>query len=788
MNQLSFMTIKDRTSSFALALFTLALILPMSLLAQSELAIGEWASHLPYVVVHSVEQGDNKIFLSTDQSVMILDQQDETRKFLSKINGLSSADIIDIRYESGLDLLIVVYTNSTFDLVYADEIYTLTDIQDKADIQGDKTIYDMYVQNDKFLYLATGFGLVQYDLENLEFGFTLNLGTRVIAVDGEGSELLIATESGFFNVDLNVVQTPAFFQEWQELSQGLPDNYMPQEVFQLNGKIYVADENKIYVSTDKINFQLLLEGIPDRALVFLEETYDGYLIGERVGGTSPDSRLSFYNDSDELLSVEENCPRRLTDAAVDQQGGLYMGDQWQTINYKATAGGPCQKLEVDSPWDSAVTDMAIKDGNIYFSSGGVSDNLGDLFGRLGWYILKAENTWKNINGVSTPQLAQEELIQIHQVTASPRSEKVYFGSFWAGLLEYDPETEEIVVYDENTSPLETAVGDSRVRISGMDFDSDGNLWISNYNAAKPVSVLTPEGEWYSFSLGNGANNQVADLIVDENNYVWVTLAGPSGSVVVMDRGENLDDTSDDRQRIINQSNTEINSSFVYSIDLDQSGAVWVGTGAGAVVFDCGSSVFSEESCVGNRRRVEQDGEDAYLLETEEVLAIESDGADRKWFGTRNGLFVQGPNGEEKIALYDEGNSPLFSNTVNALLFNPDNGEMFIATDNGVQSIRTETSIGGSRHGTDVFAFPNPVRPEYRGPIAIKGLAQDAEVRITDIDGHLVYKTDALGGQAIWDGQNLEGNDVTGGVYLVFSSSSDFFNDIDTYVTKIMVVR
>ena len=123
-----------------------------------------------------------------------------------------------------------------------------------------------------------------------------------------------------------------------------------------------------------------------------------------------------------------------------------------------------------------------------------------------------------------------------------------------------------------------------------------------------------------------------------------------------------------------------------------------------------------------------------------------------------------------------------------MAYNDNTGEMFIATDKGIQSLRTETTGARTTHSGNVYAFPNPVRPEYRGEIAIKGLARDAEVKITDIDGQLVYQTTALGGQAIWDGRDLNGMEVSGGVYLVFSVSSDAFVDPDTAVTKILVVR
>ena len=178
----------------------------------------------------------------------------------------------------------------------------------------------------------------------------------------------------------------------------------------------------------------------------------------------------------------------------------------------------------------------------------------------------------------------------------------------------------------------------------------------------------------------------------------------------------------------------------------------------------------------------------FLLETEDVQAITVDGANRKWFGTRNGIFVMSPSAEEQIAKFDVDNSPLFDNNIKALEYNPNSGEVFIASNKGLQSFRTETTGSRITHSSNVYAFPNPVTPDYDGPIAIKGLARDAEVKITDIDGQLVFQTEALGGQAIWDGRDQTGRLVSGGVYLVFSSSSDAFLDPDSFVTKILLVR
>jgi len=459
--------------------------------------------------------------------------------------------------------------------------------------------------------------------------------------------------------------------------------------------------------------------------------------------------------------------------------------RWDGIFYRDSFNGACKTLEVNGPFTSEASDLAINQDVLYVASGGVRDNFGDDASRAGFYILE-DNTWTNINERFNSYMRDNEIIQIYKVAVRPDGKKVYLASFWAGLLEYDVETEEMILYDDTNSILDDLIGDSRVRISGLAFDNDNNLWISNFGAPEPLVVMTEEGVWYDFEIQN-SDNKLTDIAIDDSGIVWVTVGGTQGGIVVLDTGENLADPSDDEQKFINKNNSVIESNSVNTVRKDIDGAIWVGTGEGVVVFECGGSVL-DESCVGNLRKVTVDNILANLLATEEVLSIAVDGANRKWFGTRRGLFVMAADGEEQIDKFDVDNSPLFDNTVRSLEFNGESGEMFIASDKGLQSIRTETTAATNRHAPEVIAFPNPVRPDYQGPIAIKGLARDAEVRITDIDGRLVHKSRALGGQAIWDGQNLEGNQVAGGVYLVFSSSTESFADISTHVAKILVVR
>jgi hypothetical protein len=82
-------------------------------------------------------------------------------------------------------------------------------------------------------------------------------------------------------------------------------------------------------------------------------------------------------------------------------------------------------------------------------------------------------------------------------------------------------------------------------------------------------------------------------------------------------------------------------------------------------------------------------------------------------------------------------------------------------------------------------FPNPVRPEYDGKIAVRGLVNNADVKITDIAGNMIYKTRAFGGQAVWNGRNFEGRRAQSGVYLVFVSNND---GSETLATKILFLH
>src|SRR5690606_27538822 len=136
-----------------------------------------------------------------------------------------------------------------------------------------------------------------------------------------------------------------------------------------------------------------------------------------------------------------------------------------------------------------------------------------------------------------------------------------------------------------------------------------------------------------------------------------------------------------------------------------------------------------------------------------------------------GVFLVSPDGTEQIANYTTENSPLLDNSISAIAINQNTGEVFIGTSQGIVSYKTGATAGGKTF-SNVYAYPNPVRENYNGVIAIKGLTRNADVKITDISGNLIYETIAEGGQALWNGRNFNGDKAKTGVYLVFCSNND----------------
>jgi ligand-binding sensor domain-containing protein len=396
--------------------------------------------------------------------------------------------------------------------------------------------------------------------------------------------------------------------------------------------------------------------------------------------------------------------------------------------------------------------------------------------------------WLNFNRY-TPNSTFGDKFDANCVTIHPKDGRTFVGTYSSGLLEIKAGKIQKVYDASNTdNTIQIGVGDPfRQRISGMAFDAKGNLWLSNNNAANALIVLKADGKWAK--MAPIPSTSIHEIVVDGAGYKWILVKGSQTGIIVFDEGKNIDISTDDRVRLIDNSNfpKELQNAAIQSIVADLNGAIWVGTSNGVAVFECGGDPF-RTACTGRLVVASRSNISEYLLREKAVTAIAIDGANRKWFGTNSGLFVTSADGREEIAKFNVENSPLPSNNITALAIRP-NGEVFIGTEKGLMSYRSDATEGGTFNKSEdqILAFPNPVRPDYQGPIAVKGFARDANIKITDANGIIVFETKALGGQAVWDGKDFNGRRVSTGVYFVLATNTRNLDAPEAVVAKILVV-
>ena len=328
------------------------------------------------------------------------------------------------------------------------------------------------------------------------------------------------------------------------------------------------------------------------------------------------------------------------------------------------------------------------------------------------------------------------------------------------------------------------------------YDKDGNLWVLN-SQAKNINLLqlTKDGQWKKFTKKELYNKRKNDIgceglrsaIIDSRNMLWFVNTSYNNQAVFC-----YDIANDKMIRydsFINQDGTSNNTNVMfYSVTEDKKGNIWIGSNKGPLYVK--SDEVGQESVTFYQEKVPRnDGTDLadYLLSGLTIYCMTIDGGGRKWFGTSgNGVFLISEDNMQQIQHFTTDNSPLPSNNVLSVSINPLTGEVFFLTDKGLCSYISDATEPNTEMTTDnVWAYPNPVTPDYTGPITITGLSYDADVKILSTNGALMAEGRSNGGTFTWNGCDRNGNRVASGIYMVVTATST--GDKGT-VCKIAVVR
>jgi sugar lactone lactonase YvrE len=757
----------------------------MSDLRAQDIAIGEWRDHLPYYKCISLTEAGRRIYCATESAMFYYDKDDNSIQRVTKVNGLSDVGISVINYNDPYQTLVIAYTNTNIDLIRGNEIINISDIKRKP-ILGNKTINNV-VFRDKYAYLACGFGIVLLDLVKEEIADTYYIGPeggQINVLDitfDDHDSIFAATENGIYKASL-VGSNLADFNSWEKDNTLLLPDVPYDRIVYFDHRIFanyasgIYGGDTIYVYENDTWRRFNQEDNTNHHNI--RSQYD-HLIVINNGSVSV-----FDGNLDKVYFTYKpgNIGLSPLDAILDKDTLVWVADRSNGLLKTYNEGWNCDVYRPNGPKSADVFDMTASGKDVWVVPGGRNGSWVNIWNSAQLYSY-VDGSWSTQDPGNIPELASAR--DMVCIAADPVvKDKVYAGSWGYGLYEFT-DGQLTNRYTDTNSTLQFFTGTDKIDIGGLCFDSDNNLWIANANAGSLLSVKMVDGTWHALSLGSVASGiDVGELLIDHSNQKWM-LVRDLGLLVFNDNNT-ITNPADDRALRLsaNPGNGDLPGLKILSFAVDMDGELWLGSDEGVAVIYSPENVFTGGNYDAQKILVVQDGYVQYLLETEAVTAIAVDGANRKWFGTdRAGVFLMSADGTEQILHFTEENSPLLSNSVISIVIDSD-GVVYFGTAKGVISYRG-TAPPPNPPTSDVYAFPNPVREGYNGVIAIKGLPQNAEVKITDVTGTLIYATKAEGSQAIWDGRNFSGEKAHTGVYLVFSSNADGSQAI---VTKILFIR
>jgi hypothetical protein len=746
-----------------------------------EISIGEWRDELPYKEAIAVGASESTVYSVTPYSLFTLNKKDNTMRRYSKINGLSDFGISTLEYSDEKDVVFIAYSNTNIDLIKNGNIINISDIKRKQ-ILGKKSINNVYFDKE-IAYLSCGFGIVLIDTDREEVKDTWYIGD-----DGNALEIFditiykgyiyAATEEGIRKADLNAPNL-GDFQSWETLtdipnSEGEFSHIETQKDYLI--AVYHPENNVDILYQTKGEEWVKNEEFPDNYIVNICSGNDYFYVMRNYS-------MELYDDT--LAKVrnvyEYDFATAIRPADIVEDNGVYwIADKTHSL-LRTTKFWTFENYELNGPRTASVFDLSSAGNRIAVASGGRNDSYGNLYKRDGVFT-KVDDTWSNYSLLNTEGI--DTIYDYVSVAVNPANTNQYaVGSYGKGLSVYNKDGLEALYGIDNSSLTHVIGYPSMLRISGVAYDKNGVLWANASASNALVHKMEPNGQWTAYELGASSVADVGKMSIDSRGYKWIQMRqGGSNFVFVFDEKQPAGSQLKGLNGYPNNGNIPGNTGSAVADDLD--GEIWLGTDEGIAVIYNPYAIFNGGDFDAQRIIVERDGYAQYLLESEKVQAIAVNGANQKWIGTqRAGVFLLSPDGQEEIYHFTAENSPLYSNNVNSISI-LDNGEVFIGTENGIIAFKEEATPP-SPTLDDVYAYPNPVRPEYSGAIAIKGLVRDAYVKITDVYGGLVSSSQAFGGQAIWDGYNMNGERVNTGVYMVFISDDE---GNETLVTKILFIE
>ncbi|MEN9337479.1 MAG: hypothetical protein RLZZ500_2466 [Bacteroidota bacterium] len=753
-----------------------------------------WQGYFSFNTLKDITRKNSTVYAASENAVFFQKPSDGFLETITTINGLKADNITTVHYSEAYQVLLVGNDNGLLLVVDKDgKVAYKNGILTEVPVPASVKNINHFTEDDGKVYIACDYGISVFDLEQMEFGDTYYIGNggaqvKVYQTTVFNGFIYAATDSN--GIKRAAVNNPFLidFNQWQVFDSG---NWLGIQSQQ--NKLILCNSNNIVYTSIGSGFNPVYT-IGQTAVDFrVVDTYTLITTLQKV------VVLDASNTVIATVNASQYTPETVTFNAAHIAGDqLYIATNETGLLETGLSTINLQVLKPSGP-----------DSNQPFRLHKTDDKLFVTYGKFNFtynpysptppyqpYLLPINYYNKDLGWSKIPTTDVFNARSLSSVAVNPKnSSEVYISSYFSGVLKLEDMVPTVLYNQTNTgtngleslvlSPPDPTYVD--IRINGLKYDSKGNLWMTNAYVDKGIKVLKSGGQWQSFDLNTVLTEpffeRYGQIQIDKNDTKWIPSYRANGLIIFNENYNN--------KCLLVKTGTEGNlpSMDVRCVAIDNRNQVWIGTARGLRTISSADTFINADNIQSKAIIINEviDGVELAqeLFYEQVILDICVDGANRKWVSIADsGVYLVSSNGQETIYHFTKENSPLPSNNVADIEIDGTTGEVFFATEKGLISYKG-MATKPSDDLAGVYVYPNPVRPEYTGTVKIAELTDKATVKITDIEGNLVFETTSSGGIIEWDTTAFGKYRVASGVYMIFISGQD---GIETAVRKVMIIR
>ncbi len=740
----------------------------MGIFTNMNAGIGDWKNYTDMTNVVGLVCARNAVWVGTNGGILQYNPADSAFQKFTNSEGLTGNDVSAI----GLDAHGSVWVGEMSGEIdiYSPATNSWKNISDIAlSLQTQKMVNSFTASGDT-MYIGTAFGVSVFSISRFEFGDTYGgFGTfshpNVTCLTVLNGRIYVGTSSGLAVSKPGAVNL-ADPESWDSYATPAAVN----AITVCYGNVYAGSNSGVYVYQNG-SWQHL-PGTPQTVIAVTN--IDSVLY---IASTSNVYTLS---STDTVLAYGGTAPATITCAASDSSNHVFVGFQEAGIGILNSGKSQWTQLIVNSPASNFFTSVVVDaNGVVWAASAGPGGTSGQ-----GFYSYDGTR-WKNYNLATTPQLNTN---QFFDVAIGPNNSK-WIGAWGGpenvggGVTVVNSAGNIVRVFD-NKDPGFVGVGYVTYVVTGTcAYDAAGNVWVPDYLAldGNILWEMKTDSSWASIrSPASTSFKNVLGILVDRYGTKWFvnSMLGfepkPAHCIYYNESGAIAGLASDNWGELAVSDG--LASAEVTCIAQDNEGSLWLGSNLGITIIGDPSSPTSQISII-------------FLgaVEGQFINTIAVDPLNNKWVAMQSGVVVLSPDGSSLIAQYNvtNTNGKLVDNNVLSIAFDEKRGIVYFGTGKGLSSLEIPT-IGTVEKMSSLQIGPNPFILPDHSSVTIKGLADNAMIKILNITGALVKEFAAQGGgRAFWDGTDSRGNNVGSGVYIIVAYA-DNGNQVST--AKVALLR